>query len=186
MRPSALPAAPAAGGAGGTLLVNQTGNLIATGDGSYGLVAQSAGTDGAGNMTLNIHNPAMGSPSVILGGAGEGAGVLMMGGGDNRLTNDGAIGSVLGINGYAIRSTTGNDTIDNNGLMIGSLALGGGINSVTNRAGAQFDFGATIDLGGGTFVNRGLIGAGGYGVVMTTTLGGFTGGGTRRNARRRS
>ncbi len=73
-----------AGGAGAAAatVMNQTGNLIATGANSIALTAQSDAPGGNGDITVNITNPA-GSASLILGGLGSGAGVDFLNGADN-------------------------------------------------------------------------------------------------------
>ena len=57
-------------------------------------------------------------------------------------------------------ATSGNDTVDNYGTMIGSINLGAGVNAFNNRAGGLFDMGANVMLGTGNFLtNNGTMSA---------------------------
>ena len=167
-----------AGGSGIALstLMNQTGNLIATGNNSIALVAQSSAPGGNGNITLNITNASPGVLSLIEGGSGQGEGVLILDGNINTLNNSAEITTILGVGGYAIRATGGNNQINNTGLVIGSVDLGAGANGMDNQANAVFESGATAYLGAGNLLsNEGLISPGGYLNVLTTQVtGNFT------------
>ena len=69
----------------------------------------------------------------------------------------------------------GNNTIDNYGLMAGSIALDQppfrGVNSITNHAGGTLNSGARISLGlSNSLINAGNLSPGGPGIIETTSL----------------
>jgi uncharacterized protein YhjY with autotransporter beta-barrel domain len=164
-----------AGGQGAALdtIVNQTGNLIATGANSIAIAAQSNAPDGNGDITVNIMNASSTQPSLIEGGSGQGAGVYFLNGANNQLNNAGIITTVQGIDGFAVRGDTGDDHINNNGLIVGSLDLADGANSFNNKPNAVFASGVTVNLGqGNSLTNEGLLLPGGYQRVLTTNLSG--------------
>jgi hypothetical protein len=151
-------------------VINQTGNLFALGNNSIALTAQSEAPDGNGNITVNILNDGQ-KQSIIAGGSDQGAGVMILSGAENHLNNDGIITSVLGVDGFAIRATSGNDNIHNNGWINGSVDLGAGANAFDNAVKALFESGETICLGEGNILsNEGLLSAGAYGRVLTSDL----------------
>ncbi len=89
----------------------------------------------------------------------------------NLLTNNGLITSINQIAGNAMTATSGNDTVDNYGTMIGSINLGAGVNAFNNRAGGLFDMGANVMLGTGNFLtNNGTMSPGGVGNVFTSAV----------------
>ncbi len=160
-------------GAAQTTVVNQTGSLMAAGANSIALTAQSDASGGNGDITVNILNASADQPSFIYGGSDQGAGVYILNGADNLLNNAGYITTVSGIDGFAIRATTGDDHINNTGIVIGSVDLGGGANSFDNGPNALFNSGATVNLGaGGMLTNGGLMSPGDYQRVLTTNLAG--------------
>ena len=164
-----------AGGLGASLAttIDQTGNLVATGINSIALVAQSSATGGNGDIVVNILNATPGQRSVIMGGSEQGAGVFILNGANNALNNAGEITSVLGVDGYAVRGTNGNDRIANAGLVVGSVDLAGGLNGFDNQAGATFLSGTVVDLGAGnTLTNDGVLSPGDYQRLLTTSLSG--------------
>jgi hypothetical protein len=84
-----------------------------------------------------------------------------MDGANNTLTNRGIVTTISGRGGMAIAGTTGNETINNYGLVTGSVDLGGGLNAFNNQAGSQFNAGITINLGAGNlFTNAGMFSPG--------------------------
>jgi uncharacterized protein with beta-barrel porin domain len=164
-----------AGGHGVALatVINQAGDLVGTGVNSFGLLAQSVAPDGAGDITVNILNASPARLSQIEGGSGQGAGVLIMDGKSNQLTNAGVITSVLGVDGFAIRATGGNDRVTNTGYVIGSVDLGQGANAFVNAADAVFLSGSTVNLGTGNLLsNAGWLAPGGINRVLSTSLNG--------------
>ncbi|WP_281032980.1 autotransporter outer membrane beta-barrel domain-containing protein [Mesorhizobium sp. M6A.T.Ce.TU.016.01.1.1] len=81
----------------------------------------------------------------------------------------------------SITGTSGNDLVNNQrtastlGRVIGNIDLGGGINGFHNFANSSMVGLKTIDLGGGTFLNDGLMTNKGIAVVETVDVtGGFT------------
>ncbi len=168
----------AAGGIGvaSATVIDQTGDLIAHGVDSIGLLAQSSASDGAGDITVNILNRAPDEISVISGGSGQGAGIVILDGVNNVLNNAGIVTNVLGVDGFAIRSGVGDDRVVNSGAVIGSADLGSGANAFDNAADALFLPGAVVNLGNGNHLgNAGLLQPGGWQRIMTTTLtGDFT------------
>ncbi len=155
-----------AGGTGTAADVNlvQDHDVTATGLNSFGLLLQSAGGTGNGNITATI-TPG----TTIIGGSGTGAGVGFLGGVTNVLTNNGTVTSVNQIAGYAMTATDGNDTIENYGTMTGSVDLGAGTNAFNNYAGAVYNMGANTVLGAGnTLTNSGTVSPGGVNNVFTS------------------
>jgi autotransporter-associated beta strand protein len=159
-------------GLGGTVDITLNGNIFALGEGSNGILAQSSGIEGTGNITVTIDSGAVvgGSP----GGddiTTAGAGVLILDGNSNRVTNRGTITTTAGVAGFAVRATGGNETLHNFGTLTGSVDLGTGTNALINAAGGLFESGATIQLGAGNaFSNSGLLSPGGAGLLQTSTL----------------
>ncbi len=152
-------------GIAGPVTVNQTGNIAATGQGSFGILAQSAGSTN-GTVAVNVLS------GIVEGGSQLGAGVGILDGTLNTLTNAGTITSVNAIDGYAVRATGGSDTIVNTGRIIGSVDLGTGVNTFTNATGSRYDSGATLALGTAAadlFSNAGTFSPGGVNRLMTVT-----------------
>ncbi|HEX7078827.1 MAG TPA: hypothetical protein VF363_10415 [Candidatus Eisenbacteria bacterium] len=153
-------------GAGGAVDVSVAGDILAQGADANGIFAQSLGGAGNGDVTIDIN------AGTVQGGSGGGAGVLVLDGHDNTVTNHGTVTTLGGLGGTAIRATGGNETIDNFGTITGSIDLGGGVNALHNQLGAVLNAGETIDLGAdGTLVNAGTFSPGGAGGVQTTTVG---------------
>jgi hypothetical protein len=158
-------------------VVNQTGNLIATGENSAALLAQSNAVDGEGDITVNIKNKSADNLSYISGGTGNGAGVVILNGKNNTVNNEGVVTSLHGIDGYALRSSTGADAFNNHGILIGSAEYGTGRNFLNNRRDGVAIIGDTINLGNGTasmFLNEGLLSPGGERTIRSNVTGGFT------------
>jgi uncharacterized protein with beta-barrel porin domain len=104
----------------------------------------------------------------VSGGTGTGAGVTLLGGTNNTLTN---MGTVMAVSGLAIAGDTGNNTINNSGTVIGNVTLGSGANAFNNVTGGFFNAGTTVDLGAGNaLTNAGTLSPGGAGVIQTTAL----------------
>ncbi len=89
----ALRFSAAAGGLGiaQDTIINQTGNLIATGNNSIAMTVQSNAANGNGNVTAKILNPAANAFSLIVGGLGNGAGVQILDGATNTVENHGVV-----------------------------------------------------------------------------------------------
>jgi len=153
---------------GSDVLVEVDGSVLAHGENSHGIVAQSVGGDGNGNITIDILS------GTVQGGTGSSVGIKMLDGMDNALTNYGTITTLSGIDGMAIQATGGNETVDNFGTITGSIDLGGGTNMFNNHVDATFTSGSVIDLGaGGALTNDGIFSPGGANETMTTSLNGL-------------
>jgi len=121
----------------------------------------------------------VGNGGLIEGGAG-GAAIALLGGVNNEILNDGdldpndeaRIQTAGGVLDTVITGTSGNDNIINrNGAYIlGSVALGDGVNNFLNESGALYDAGTLIGLGGGTFTNNAFLSIGGLGSIMNELL----------------
>ena len=152
---------------GGDVDVTLTGDVIAQGAGSDAIIAQSRGDSGNGNVAVTV------LCGLIQGGASEGTGVRFLDGLTNTLLNQGTVTTLNGINGTAISGTTGNETINNDGVVTGSINLGGGNNSFNNTEAAAFNAGATVNLGNGnTLTNAGILSPGGSEAPLLTVLNG--------------
>jgi outer membrane autotransporter protein len=159
--------AQSAGGllSAGTVGVSVNGDISTHGRDSDGIRAQSIGGTGGSNITVDILS------GRIQGGSGSGGGVHLMNGAANTVSNRGTITTVDGMAGAAIRGTTGNDTINNFGTVVGSVDLGTGSNALNNNAGATFNTGSIVNLGvGRTLTNAGTLSPGGSANPFTTTL----------------
>ena len=163
-------------GSGGTITIDQTGNVIASGIDSHAIFAQSVGGTGGGNVIINIHG------GTISGGTGSAAGIYIDGGNTNAINiSSGAIVTAQsglaiqetdGVNQSNVAQVVGNTTVNNSGSIIGSVNLGGGANQVNNLAGGTFVTGTTLNLGSGALVNAGRLDIGGVGNVVTTAMSG--------------
>jgi uncharacterized protein with beta-barrel porin domain len=170
----------------GAVTVTSTGNISTAGAGALGIFAQGNGTGAvtvtstgnittAGSNAIGIFAESTGGPvavtiksGTVSGGSGSGAGVDLVGGTNNTLSN---FGTVTALSGLAIKGNTGNNTVNNFGTVIGNVILGSGSNAFNNMAGGLFDSGATVNLGAGnTLTNAGTLSPGGAGVIQTTAL----------------
>ena len=150
---------------GGAVNVDVTGDILVDGLNAHGIMAQSLGSEGNGDISIDV------SGGTVQGGSGSGAGVFFKDGADNVLNNHGAVTTVSGLEGTAIRGTIGNETINNYGTVTGSIDLGEGTNTFNNLSGATFESGATINLGSdGVLTNSGTFSPGGAHSSVTTTL----------------
>ena len=159
--------AQSAGGTntGGSVEIDYIGSINVYGSNSSAIYVQSCGDQGANNLTLTIHN------GVFQGGAGSSAGVWFADGGNNTLYNFNTITTLNGIAGNAIIGGAGNETINNDGTVIGSIDLGAGQNQFNNYSGGRLNAGAVINLGAGNlFLNNGTLAPGGPGMLETTML----------------
>ena len=142
--------------------IELVGDIVTQGVDSNGILAQSRGDKGAGNISIIILN------GTVQGGSGQGRGVYMDGGDDNKLINT---GSISALSAKAIIGGTGNDTIHNFGTVTGDVSLGAGNNAFTNFSKAIFNSGPVADIGiGCNLVNAGTLSPGGSGSVITTAL----------------
>ena len=177
--PSCSATPPVAPASRAVTVVEQEDSVIMPGMNSVAVVAQSTAAGGQGDITVNILNkPNL--TTLIVGGAGSGAGVKILGGAENQLNNYGIITSVLNITsplfpevaspvvffgaaGTAVTGTDGNDVINNHNFMLGSVDLGTGTNGFNNLAGAVYWSGTGVNLGAAVnpFNNDGVIAPGG-------------------------
>lgn len=150
---------------GAEVFINSAGNVSALGVDSRGiLVANDLSGDGPAfysNIAVNILSGS------VTGGSGLGTGVGISNGANNTITNAGTISA---LSGNAIRTSAGNDSVANRGLIIGNVELGTGTNAFDNEADGIFRSAAIADLGGGTLTNDGLMTPGGSGTIQTTAL----------------
>lgn len=182
---------------GGAVNITSTGNISVEGIGGSGIAASgtavsvtsSGNVSASGNDSAAIAAVATNGDIVvkiasgtITGGSGSGAGIVLIGGGNNTLTNFGTITTSGGLSGTAILGIPlfsfppfmlfgGNNTVNNGGTVIGNVDLGPGRNTFNNLVGGTFDPGATVNLGAGsTLNNTGNLSPGGIGVIQTTAL----------------
>jgi uncharacterized protein with beta-barrel porin domain len=150
--------------------VTSSANITAAAANSIGIQTEAAG----GNIVVRV------AGGTVTGGSGIGAGVALIGGGNNTLTNLGTITTSAGLAGTAILgmpvpgaspAVIGNNIVNNSGTVIGNVDLGPGHNAFNNLSGGTFITGASVKLGaGGALNNTGLLSPGGIGVIQTTAL----------------
>ena len=151
---------------GGPVHVSIDGNILAGGLDAHGIIAQSLGSEANGDITVDVLS------GTVQGGSGTGTGILFLDGDANALNNHGTVTSLGGLEGFAIRGTGGDETIENYGVVRGQVGLGGGTNTFDNHEGGLVESGASIDLGAdGVFTNAGTLSPGGAAGVQTTTIG---------------
>ncbi|WP_409413325.1 hypothetical protein [Altererythrobacter sp. MF3-039] len=155
-------------GAGGAIEIAVDGDAMALGDGASAIFAQSVGTNGGGNIAISIESEGM-----AVGGAGGNA-VALIGGANNVLTNNGMLTTLDGMIGTPVLGTDGNDSIINNGVLLGNIDLGGGANALTNSKIGQFVSSQTLNLGspGNTFTSSGWLAPGDLDTIAQTSLSG--------------
>ncbi|HKU89874.1 MAG TPA: autotransporter outer membrane beta-barrel domain-containing protein [Steroidobacteraceae bacterium] len=163
--------AGSAGGSGGAGSIDLVldGDVLAFGEGSTGLFAQSTGADGlGGNITATL------AAGKRLFGGTNGIAVQFDGGAANRFTNYGSLATLSSTEGLAFRGGAGGDSIDNRGALMGNIDLGGGANAFANQAGATLYSGTLINLGdpSNVFTNDGLISPGADRLAVETQLSG--------------
>ena len=138
-------------GAGGAIDLSIDGKILALENNSTGIFAESTGSLGGGDITITAED-------MIRGGSGTGVGIYVDGGADNLITTENSLSAV---DGDAIVTTFGNDTVDNTGLVVGDIFLGGGVNAFNNELGSTFIAFHTIALqdasagSSGVFTNSG-------------------------------
>jgi uncharacterized protein with beta-barrel porin domain len=158
---------------GGVVSINSSGDVTAAGPASTAILAQATG----GDIAVNI------ARGTITGGSGTGAGIELIGGGNNTLANAGTITTSAGLAGTAIlgmpapglpptsTSAIGNNVVNNAGTIIGNVNLGPGRNAFNNLPGGTLNSGAALMLGSGNSLNNsGNLSPGGVGVLQTTAL----------------
>ena len=91
------------------------------------------------------------------------------GGAHNTLIN---AGNISALSGRAIIGGAGNDNVNNNGTITGTVELGAGVNAFNNNPGATFNPGAILNLEAGALNNEGTLAPGGSGAVVEMILDG--------------
>ncbi|MGO8738244.1 hypothetical protein [Rhodoblastus sp.] len=187
---STLGTAPFAGSAGGTgtagtVNVNAQANVSASGADATAIYAESIDHTGLGKtIAVTLGNAATGTAQTVSGGTGAGNGVAIAGGSanpasPNTLTNYATLTTQGDINGMTVAGGAGDESVTSYGHLIGSVDLGGGVNSLDNKPygavasptaqSGVFDSGATVDLGAGNlFTNEGVLSPGKLLNVFTT------------------
>jgi uncharacterized protein YhjY with autotransporter beta-barrel domain len=152
---------------GGRVDVTLDGDISVAGVGSDGIRVQSRGGLAAGSAAAhgNLGVDVLGGR--VEGGTGEGAGVRFVDGAANTLRNRGVV-SALG--GLAVAGGSGSETIENQGIVRGNLALGGGTNLFHNQQGGLLLAGSRLDLGPGVLRNDGVLSLSGASDPQATTL----------------
>ncbi|MGX1167635.1 uncharacterized protein with beta-barrel porin domain [Bradyrhizobium sp. USDA 372] len=137
----------------GNVTVNSTGT-VSSGSGN------AIYASGGGNLEVTA------SGGVVSGAL---AGIRLDGGATNTVSIDATARIMGGLD--AVLASTGNDTVNNSGIVSGNVVLGGGSNAFNNLSGSVFNSGATVDLGAGNLLsNGGMLAPLGVGAVGTTTL----------------
>ena len=185
-------------GSSGDVLLEAADNLVSTGDDSSIVVARSIGGQRSGNIQIDLSGSvaAMGERSTAItaqsysaGSAGDitianqagqllyagsgGVGVQIEGGLNNQLILRGESLTGDGIAGNVVVATTGNDMVENYGVMTGQFDLGAGTNRFVNTQSAIFIAGPALFAGtnGNSWLaNSGSIVIGASGFAQSTTL----------------
>jgi hypothetical protein len=149
-------------GLAGIVTVSSSGDIVIAGADAHGIVAQSLGGAGNGSVVVTVESGS------VVGGSGTGAGIKVLDGNANSITNHGTI-TALSYN--AIVGGSGADMVTNHGNIIGNVDLGAGSNGFDNVSGGVLTSRETIALGvGRTFANTGTLSPGGLGVARSTVL----------------
>jgi len=148
---------------GGDISIMLDGSIFTFGEYSYGIYAQSDGGAGAGDIELTVGD------GTVMGGGGSGAGVFFAGGDDNTISNNGVITSVPGVYGQSVFATYGNDYLENNGVLTGSVDLGLGENFFVNYGLVNAGMNMNVGLGN-LLLNEGDFAPGGVMNVFTTNI----------------
>ena len=152
-------------GQGGTVNISITAPVTTPGRDSTAIFADSDGGSGGSNIDVTI-------PAVqVLGGAGNGHAVSLLGGADNLITSAGLLETVDGLAGTPITGGAGNDHVVSSGFVLGSIDLDGGVNTFDNTPSGVFVSGSTVNLGPlGLLTNEGFLSPGDLGNVFTTNV----------------
>lgn len=171
--------------------VTASGAIATAGDRAHGIVATSAGSGGDIDIDVDAALSARGfdadaiqaiadaGSSITItidehvsGGAGDAAAVRVTGGGANAVSVSGRLDA---LSGWATIAGSGDETINNSGLIAGNIDLGTGNNSFLNTSTGAFNSSSSVLLNGGLLTNAGALSPGGIGEVQTTRIdGAFT------------
>jgi outer membrane autotransporter protein len=152
--------------------VTVKGDVTAGKTGVYaGSVAEANANNGKGLETEEQGNVSVTVEKGTVKGGNGYYGVAVVGGKDNTVSI-GKKGTVTSASKHAIYGGTGNETVDNSGMVIGDVDLDGGTNAFNNKKSGSFYTGSTVDLNGGLLTNSGLLSPGGPGPIKTTNLNG--------------
>lgn len=165
-------------GNGGPITISLTGSTVsASGQGSPGIFAQSDGNtsgkiqiaiDGKSSVQGGSDDPAFPGNQPYVDR--DAAGIRLMGGTGNEISNAGTISAV---NRLAILTDTpeGNTQVTNTGTISGDVVFNGGAgNVVDNRSGGVIEAFTAVNLHGGQLRNAGALLVGGAGAVGRTTV----------------
>ncbi|MBU0610449.1 MAG: autotransporter domain-containing protein, partial [Armatimonadetes bacterium] len=172
-------------GLGGNVTITVTGHIIATGQDSCGIVAQSLGLQGQGDINITVAEGAS-----VAGGTGEHIGaIVLVDGNNNTVNNYGTIISLMGPDGIAVLGNGTIATVNNYGYMVGNVEMNIEADTVqgasatarirpavvvtqqlNNNEGCLVESGNIIDLNGGLFTNAGTLAPGGDAAFKQTQL----------------
>lgn len=134
---------------------NGNGSITTTGDltGDYAIYARASGTNDVTLQSGTIY--------------GDRYAVYFFAGTNNTLNNSATLSGGL----YAVYGSPGDDTVNNDGTLTGSISLRTGTNAFNNLLGGTFNAGATLSLGPGNMLtNAGTLSPGGTGTALVATL----------------
>ncbi|QPM90508.1 autotransporter outer membrane beta-barrel domain-containing protein [Pseudooceanicola algae] len=154
-------------GYGGKVTLRLTGDVIASGSGGTGIIAQSAGVTGRQIVSITLGSEDGTEVSTVSGGTGDDAwGIRLLGGIEdaqyhNQLTiHAGSL--VSAVSGQAILQSDGNLDVFNSGEIRGTVQLGTGVVSgtpaVASPAPTPLAFAASVPSYG-TLYNSGTLGS---------------------------
>ncbi|MEO0797131.1 MAG: hypothetical protein AAFX93_18410 [Verrucomicrobiota bacterium] len=175
-------------GRGGTIDINLSGTLLASGDGSYGIFAQSGIQDTMGG----IENATQDSKPVLITVSGDvtgsgngGAAIRIDGGYDNSIDiQSGTISSGLAnaiANDAIVLKSNLNGQVNNSGTVIGNIVFENSAD-FSNFANGKHYSGTNIDLAGGSLSNGGVLEVAGPNTIgVSNILGTFSNNGGNWN-----
>ena len=156
--------------------------MTATGDGASGIFANS--TSGGQNGTIGV---TIGSDASVSGGSGNAAGIRLIDGSANTITNAGTLTSSGGValrtdRSSAVTSGTVLTTVTSTGTITGELLAGDGTQiNVNNAAGGTLVSGRRLVLGpSGFLTNHGTIDVRGRRIGTTALTGNLVQGASGR------
>ncbi|BCM83838.1 hypothetical protein [Methylobacterium indicum] len=138
------------GGRSGNVNLGFAAPIRAYGEGSVAVIARST------------HDPIIDIAQGVDIVGGPGGSALLLDSPINQITNAGHLTTMDGAAGQTVRTLSGDTTFTNKGVLTGSVTLAqGGANTLRNLAEGTINAGTSLDLGGGTLHNAGLLGNGG-------------------------